>query len=212
MQTRTEKSELTLAAIVDTALELAADNGLDSLSIGDVAQRLGMSKSGVFSRVGSREALQRAVLDEYAQRITREVFVPALRLPRGLPRLEAFLSNWVAMQQRARAGSGCLFIAGAFEFDDRFDSPLREAVTDGITRLRASLRRSVIQAQAEGHLRTDAEPEQIVFELYSLMTGLMHDLRLLREPRATERMRIAFARVIDGYRSYSRSNSSTQLI
>jgi AcrR family transcriptional regulator len=201
METRTEKSELTLAAIVDTALEAAAANGLDSLSIGDVALRLGMSKSGVFSRIGSREALQRAVLEEYAQRIAREVFVPALREPRGLPRLEAFLANWMDFQRRARGGSGCLFVASAFEFDDRLDSPLREAVLEGIVRFRGTLRRSVMQAQAEGHFRADVEPEQIVYELYSLMTGMMHDLRLLRDSRASERMRIAFVRVIDSYRA-----------
>jgi AcrR family transcriptional regulator len=199
MQTRTEKAGLTLAAIVDTALAMAADNGLDSLSIGDVAQQLGMSKSGVFSRVGSREALQRAVLDEYAARITREVFVPALRQARGLPRLLGLLNNWVRIQQDPNNSKSCLFIASAFEFDDRFDSPLRQAVLEGITRFRAALRRSVIQAQSEGHLRADVEPEQIVFELYSLMAGLMHDSRLLGDEQALKRLQIAFERVVQGY-------------
>lgn len=201
METRTEKSELTLVAIVDTALQAAAASGLDSLSIGDVALRLGMSKSGVFSRVGSREALQRAVLDEYAQRITRDVFVPALRQPRGLPRLQAFLDNWMQFQERGRGGSGCLFVASAFEFDDRFDSPLREVVHEGIVRFRGTLRRSILQAQAEGHLRADVEAEQIVFELHSLMVGLMHDTRLLRDARAAERMRMACNRVIENYKT-----------
>jgi AcrR family transcriptional regulator len=200
MEARTEKSGLTLAAIVDTALELAADNGLDAITIGDVAQRLAMSKSGVFSRVGSREALQRAVLDEYAARITNEVFVPAMRQPRGLPRLQAAFNNWIDFQQRAKRGSGCLFMAGAFEFDDRMDSPLREVIFEGISRLRAALRRSVLQAQEHAHLRADVEPEQIVFEVYGLMAGLMHDVRFMRDPRAVERSLAAFNRLVDSYR------------
>jgi AcrR family transcriptional regulator len=205
METRTEKAEMTLAAIVDTALEMAADTGLDAISIGDVAQRLAMSKSGVFSRVGSREALQRAVLDEYASRITNEVFVPAMREPRGLPRVQAAFGNWIAFQQRAKAGSGCLFMAGAFEFDDRPDSPLREIILEGITRLRSALRRAVIQAQDYGHLRRDVEPEQIVFEIYGLMAGLMHDVRFMRDPRAVERAQHAFDRLIDSHRPTPRA-------
>ena len=91
METRTERSEATLGAIVDTALDMALAEGLDSLSLGEVAKRAGMSKSGVFSRIGSREALQKAVIDEYGKRFIQEVFVPAMREPRGLPRLDAIM-------------------------------------------------------------------------------------------------------------------------
>ena len=63
VETKTQRSGLTLAAILDTALGMAAADGLESLTIGEVAKRLGLSKSGVFSRVGSREALQRAVIE-----------------------------------------------------------------------------------------------------------------------------------------------------
>jgi AcrR family transcriptional regulator len=201
MEARTEKSELTRAAIVDAALELAADNGLDTLAINDVAQKLGMSKSGVFSRVGSREALQLAVLQEYADRVTREVFVPAMREPRGLPRLDGFMRNWQAFIQRSPTGCGCLYVSGAFEFDDRPDSPLKESIREGTLRLRAALRRTIIQAADEGQLKTDTDPEQLVFEIHSLMIGVMHDLRFLREPRAAQRIATAYHRLIDSYRA-----------
>jgi AcrR family transcriptional regulator len=210
MEARTEKSELTRAAIVDAALELAADNGLDAVSINDVAQKLGMSKSGVFSRVGSREALQLAVLQEYADRVTREVFVPGMREPRGLPRLDAFLRNWQAFIQRSAQGCGCLFVSGAFEFDDRPDSPLKEAIREGTLRLRAALRRTIIQAADEGQLQAGTDPEQLVFEIHSLMIGVMHDLRFLREPRAASRIATAYHRLIDSYRAAGTAQTAGQ--
>ena len=124
-KTRTARSELTLAGILDTALEMAAADGLESLTVGEVAKRLGLSKSGVFSRIGSREALQRAVIEEYDRRFLQDVFVPAMREPRGLPRLHAIVRLWLQRTADVDARIGCLYCAGAFEFDDR-DGPLRD--------------------------------------------------------------------------------------
>ncbi len=149
METRTERSGLTLAAILDTALQMAAAEGLESLTIGEVAKRLGLSKSGVFSRVGSREALQRAVLDEYDRRFLQDVFVPAMREPRGLPRLNAIMRLWLQRARDVEIRQGCIYCAGAFEFDDR-EGPLRDALLDGVMRWRAALRRTVLQAIDEG--------------------------------------------------------------
>src|SRR5262245_65136446 len=119
METKTERSGLTLAAILDTALQMVAAGGLESLTIGEVAKRLGLSKSGVFSRVGSREALQIAVLAEYDRRFVSDVFTPAMREPRGLPRLNALMSRWLDRARRVEVRQGCIHCAGAFEYDDR---------------------------------------------------------------------------------------------
>src|SRR4051794_39011846 len=107
MDTRTEKSELTLAAIVDTALDMVATGGLGSLSLGEVAKRLGISKSGVFSRVGSLESLREAVLAEFNRRFAEAVFEPALLHPRGLPRLNALVQGWI---NRATNVTGCIYV------------------------------------------------------------------------------------------------------
>src|SRR6187455_1624592 len=85
MDARTSKSELTRAAILGAALDLAAEEGLESLTLQAVADRIGLSKSGVFSRVGSREALQKAVVEEFGRRYLADVFVPAMAFPKGLP-------------------------------------------------------------------------------------------------------------------------------
>jgi len=201
MTAKTEKSELTFAAIVDAALDMAAAQGLESLSLGQVAKRLDISKSGVFSRVGSREALQQAVLDEYERRFVAAVFTPAMSQPRGLPRLNALMSLWIERACNVELLTGCIYIAGAFEFDD-VESPLREILENNLRRWRGVMVRTVRQALDEGHLRPDTDPEQLVFEVYSLMIGLMHDARFLRDPKARERVRAAYERLISTYRSF----------
>ena len=147
------RSELTLAAIVDTALDMAAAEGLESLTIGEVAKRLDLSKSGVFSRVGSREALQ--------ARRARGVRPPlrAGRLHAGDARGARPAAAEHADVALARAGArasrcaqGCIYCAGAFEYDDRH-GPLRDQLLDGVRRWRAALKRTVMQAIDAGHLR-----------------------------------------------------------
>jgi AcrR family transcriptional regulator len=195
METKTERSELTLAAILDTALQMAAAEGLESLTIGEVAKRLGLSKSGVFSRVGSREALQKAVLDEYDRRFTQDVFVPALREPRGLPRLSAMVRLWLQRVRKVEAETGCLYTKGAFEYDSR-EGPLRDMMEDGIRRLRSALKRTVIQAIDAGHLQPDTDADQLVFEIDALFIAVMRDARFLRDPKAPERAWATWERLV----------------
>lgn len=202
METKTERSGLTLAAILDTALRMAAAEGLESLTIGEVAKRLNLSKSGVFSRVGSREALQKAVLEEYDRRFLQDVLVPALREPRGLPRLEAIVRLWLDRVRRIEATQGCLYCKGAFEYDER-PGEVRELLEDGIRRWRASLKRTVIQAIDAGHLRPDTDPDQLVFEMDTLFIGLMRDARFLADPKAADRADMAWQRILASYRSES---------
>ncbi|MCW7538495.1 TetR/AcrR family transcriptional regulator [Aquabacterium sp. A7-Y] len=199
MEAKTGRSELTRAAILDTALLMAANDGLESLTIGEVAKRLGMSKSGVFSRVGSREALQRAVIEEYDRRFLQDVFVPAMREPRGLPRLNAIMRLWLQRAREVEMRTGCIYCAGAFEFDDR-EGPLRDLLLDGVTRWRATLRRTALQAVDAGHLRPDTDVEQLVFEMDGLFIALMRDARFLRDPRAADRAWASYLRLISTYR------------
>jgi AcrR family transcriptional regulator len=195
VETKTQRSGLTLTAILDVATAMAAEEGLESLTIGEVAKRLGLSKSGVFSRVGSREALQIAVIEEYDRRFLQDVFVPAMREPRGLPRLNAIMRLWLARARDVEIRQGCIYCAGAFEFDDR-DGPLRDKLLEGILGWRTALKRCVIQAIDAGHLRPDIDPDQLVFEMDGLFVALMRDARFLRETRAADRAWIAYERMI----------------
>ncbi|QGZ40182.1 TetR family transcriptional regulator [Pseudoduganella flava] len=198
----TAKSESTYATIVDAAMDMAAAEGIGKLSLGELAKRTGISKSGVFSRVGSLEALQGAVLDEYDRRFADEVFMPALQAPKGLPRLIAQVNLWLKKVSDEAPRGSCLYTAGAFEFDD-LDAPLRDRVEQGVARWRASLRKTVLQAMELGHLRPDTDPEQLVFEIYSLIIGVMHDVRFLHDDTAPKRMQRAFNRLISTYKSFN---------
>ena len=123
-----QKGQQTKAAIVDAALGLATQIGLEGLSIGALAEVTQMSKSGVFAHFGSREELQISVVREYHARFEEEVFYPALEAPRGLPRLRAMFANWMK-RTSVEIDSGCIYISGAVEFDDR-PGPVRDALAE----------------------------------------------------------------------------------
>lgn len=195
MDARTQKSEMTRAAIVGAALDLALVEGLQAITVQAVADRIGLSKSGVFSRIGSLEALQTAVIDEYGRQFVADVFVPAMQLPKGLPRLNELVARWIARTRDVQAQAGCLYVAGAFELDDQH-GPLRDALLAEVTRWRASLRRTVQMAIDAGHLREDTDPTQLVAELSSLIMGLLHDARFLRDPQAGTRAQTAWQRLL----------------
>ena len=195
METKTHRSGLTLAAILDTAINMAATDGLESLTVGELAKRLNLSKSGVFSRIGSREALQKAVIEEYDRRFLQDVFVPAMREPRGLPRLNAIMRLWLQRARDVEIQQGCIYCAGAFEYDDR-DGPLRDMLLQGVLGWRRALKRTVIQAIEAGHLAADTDPDQLVFEMDGLFVALMRDARFLRDPRAADRAWATYERLI----------------
>ncbi len=198
----TAKSEATYAAILEAAVDMAAAEGIGKVSLGELSKRTGISKSGVFSRVGSLESLQGAVLDEYDRRFADEVFLPSLQVPKGLQRLTLQVNLWLKKIGSETARGGCLYAAGAFEFDD-VPGLLRDRIEEGVVRWRASLRKTVLQAMEAGHLRPDTEPEQLVFEIYSLVIGVMHDARFLHDDTVPRRAQRAFNRLISTYKSFS---------
>jgi AcrR family transcriptional regulator len=195
---RPRKGELTRAAIVEAAMEIAAREGLEGLTIGTLADRMQMSKSGVFAHFGSREDLQLAVLKEYVRRFVDEVLRPAVRKPRGLPRLEAILDRWVAFLAR-EISVGCIMIAGGFEYDDR-PGPQRDAMVSIITGWKAELLKAIRQAVAEGQLKRGVDAQQMVFEAYGVMLAMHQDARLLRSADSGRRARAALRRLIDDAR------------
>lgn len=191
---RPRKGDATRAAIVEAGLTLARREGLEGLTIGTLAEAIAMSKSGVFAHFGSREELQLAVLNEYAGRFVDDVLRPAVRLPRGLPRLQALLENWLRLLGR-ELQQGCLMIAGASEYDDR-PGPLHDAMVSIVTGWKKELLRAIALARSEGHLHPRVDAGQLVFEIYGLMLVAHQDARLLRSKDSLKRARTALARLI----------------
>ena len=189
-----QKGQQTKAVIVDAALNLAAQIGLEGLSIGALAEVTGMSKSGVFAHFGSREELQISVVREYHTRFEQEVFYPALQAPRGLPRLRALFANWMK-RTSAEIDSGCIYISGAVEFDDR-PGPVRDALAESVNIWLAAMLRAVLQAQEEGHLLADGDAKQISFEIHALILALHYEARFLRNPQSMKRANAGFENII----------------
>ena len=192
-----QKGQQTKAAIVDAALGLATHIGLEGLSIGAVAEVMRMSKSGVFAHFGSREELQISVVREYHARFQDEVFSPALAAPRGLPRLQAMFHNWM-QRTSIEIDSGCLYISGAVEFDDR-PGPVRDTLAESVRTWLAAMTRAVEQAKQAGHLRADADEQQVAFEIHALILALHHEARFLKTPGSMARATTGFANILARY-------------
>jgi AcrR family transcriptional regulator len=192
------KGQQTRATILDAALGLASHMGLEGLSIGALADVTQMSKSGVFAHFGSREELQISVIREYHARFEEEVFFPAIKEPRGLPRLRALFERWVR-RVSVELDSGCIYISGAVEFDDR-PGPVRDALATMVRGLaRGAVARHRALAVQPGTCRPDTDPNQMLFELHGLILALHHDARFLRSPGALDRARLGFEHVISHY-------------
>ena len=188
------KGQQTKAAIVDAALGLATQIGLEGLSIGALAEVMRMSKSGVFAHFGSREELQISVVREYHRRFEEEVFLPALQQPRGLPRLCAMFQNWMN-RTSIEIDSGCIYISGAVEFDDR-PGPVRDALADSVQGWLAAINRAVAQAKEAGHLDRYADEHQIAFEIHGLILALHYEARFLKTPGSIGRAKTGFASIL----------------
>jgi len=193
-----QKGQQTRAAILDAALGLASHMGIEGLSIGALAEMMQMSKSGVFAHFGSREELQISVIREYHARFEDEVFVPAMNEARGLPRLAALFERWVR-RVSVEIDSGCIYISGAVEFDDR-PGPVRDALVAMVRTWQGALGRAITLAVEEGHLRADTDADQMLFEIHGLILALHHDARFLRNPGVLDRARAGFERVVAHYR------------
>jgi AcrR family transcriptional regulator len=190
-----KKGDRTRTLILNDALALAGEVGLEGLSIGSLAGRLGLSKSGLFAHFGSKEDLQLATLRHTQERFEQTVFRPALAVARGLPRLRALFENWLAWIARTERPGGCVILAASVEYDDR-PGLVRDALVAGQRELRGALAKAVRIAIQAGHLRADTDPWQVVFELMGIVLAVHHDRGLLDDPRALDRARTAFERLI----------------
>ncbi|MDF2467555.1 MAG: transcriptional regulator, TetR family-like protein [Ramlibacter sp.] len=192
-----QKGQQTKAAIVDAALSLATQIGLEGLSIGALAEVTQMSKSGVFAHFGSREELQISVVREYHHRFEQEVFFPAMAEERGLPRLRAMFANWMK-RTSVELDSGCIYISGAVEFDDR-PGPVRDALAWSVQTWHAAMKRAITLAKEEGHLDATTEEEQMLFEIHGLILALHYEARFLKNPGSIARAHAGFENILLRY-------------
>jgi AcrR family transcriptional regulator len=188
------KGEQTRAAILDAALDIASKEGLEGLTIGVLAERIQMSKSGVFAHFGSREDLQIQVLKEYERRFVDAVLLPSLPEKRGLPRLEAIFMRWLE-KVGMEIHSGCIYVSGASEYDDR-PGPIRDELVRMLSAWEKELMRATRQAVEAGDLPAGLSAEQVVYEMFGLTLAAHQSGRLMHRPDAVVMAKKGFDRLV----------------
>jgi len=189
------KGARTRQTILDAAVAMACEAGFESLSIGALAGRVGMSKSGLFAHFGSREELQIAAIEAAAERFAELVFVPAFTAPRGAARIQALFANWLTWVDRGGWGGGCPLQSAALEFDDR-PGPVRDAVIVHFQQLERELGRAVRLAIEAGEFRPTLEVEQFVFDLFAIVCASYYRGRLIDDETTHQRAMRAFEQLI----------------
>jgi AcrR family transcriptional regulator len=189
------KGESTRGVVLGHALALASEVGLEGITIGKLAERSEMSKSGLFAHFQSKEALQLAILDEAIARFIAQVVMPALKEPRGEPRVRALLSRWHRWARADFMPGGCVFVASIAELDDR-PGPVRDRLAscqrDWLDTLATAIRIGV----EEKHFNANLDPGQVAHELLTLAYGTHLISRLLRDPSADRRLARAVDRIL----------------
>jgi AcrR family transcriptional regulator len=184
-----ERSRL---AILTGASELATIEGLEGLSIGRLADHIGMSKSGLYAHFGSKEELQLATVGYAEEVFDYEVLLPAQQAEPGLPRLDAYVEQFLSHLQRSVFPGGCFFTSVIGEFDTRPGS-VRDRVATYVGGWLIRLREEVVAAQAQDDLDRDADPDQLVFEIQAALM-MANSLWVLSEDKAAlERARTAIS-------------------
>lgn len=191
-----EDTDRTRTAIVERAVAVASVDGLEGLTIGRLADQVGMSKSGLIRHFGTKERLQLAALEAAIARFTEEVWLPVADEPAGMGRLRAVTASWLSYVERGVFPGGCFISAASLEFDDR-PGPVRDAVVAAAELWLGLLARDAARARDAGELAPGTDPRQLAFELNAVLMGANWSHRLLRDGSAFDRARRALERLLD---------------
>ncbi|HVH45714.1 MAG TPA: TetR/AcrR family transcriptional regulator [Labilithrix sp.] len=189
------KGDETRSTVLGSAISLASTLGLEGLTIGKLAEHVGMSKSGLFAHFSSKENLQVAVLEEAVARFVALVVSPALKKARGEPRVRALFERWLEWSRADFLPGGCIFVMASVELDDR-PGPARDRLVASQRDWVDTISHAARIAVEEKHFRKDLDCAQFAHEAFSIAYGY-HFLRRLMDPAETEqRTRVAFDRLI----------------
>ena len=190
------KGEKTRQSILEAAVDIASEEGLEGLSIGRLAAELEMSKSGLFAHFGSKEELQLATIEQARKRFVDQMFLPAMKAKRGLPRLEALMTSWISYAKREVFRGGCFFYAASAEFDGR-PGVVRDRISEVMVEWLGSLENAFRMAQQEGHVDASVDPKQIAFEFNAVLMAANWSFQLFGDGGAFKRARTAMDERLD---------------
>ena len=191
--------------ILDTAMKIASRDGIEGLTIGELAKAVGMSKSGLFAHFGGKDQLQLAVLELATERFVDIVLRKSFKSAAGIPRLEAMLKNWIEHLNDERSlPGGSILISASTELDDR-PGLLRDFLQKVQQDLIANIEKAARISIEEGHFRKDLDVEQFAWSLYSFVLGYHHFKRMLEDPKAE----LHLTRSFNGLLDVARANKKT---
>lgn len=193
------KGERTRHAILTTAADLATQEGLETVSIGRLAEATGMSKSGLFAHFGSKEELQIATVEHAASLFVEEVIAPARSAPKGLPRVWALCDHKIGYLERQVFPGGCFFAATSVEFSHR-PGPVRDRIEDMLRSWLSYLEHAVEHAQQAGELDGALSAREITFELDSFALAANWQYHLFGDRRVFENARRAIRERLESLR------------
>ena len=191
---------MTRQTILRHAVQLGSKVGLSGLTIGRLAGDLHLSKSGVFARFQSKEALQTETVRFAADAFLETVIRPALRAPRGEERVRALFERWLDWPKRDPLRGGCFFVAAATELDDR-PGALRDLLVELQSGWLDALATTVRFAVEKGDFQDGVDPEQFAHDMYGVMLAYHHASRLLADEKADARARKSFEGLLRAARS-----------
>lgn len=193
------KGQRTRNSILEVAAALATEEGLDPLSIGRLAEAMGMSKSGLFAHFGSKEELQLATVEHAAALFVAEVIDPARSAPKGLARTWALCDHMIGYSERQVFPGGCFFAATSFEFNNR-SGPVRDRIESMIRSWLSYLEHSVEQAQEAGEIDPKVSPREITFQLDAFAQASNAQYQLFRDPQVFDDARRAIQERLESLR------------
>lgn len=197
--TSTVKGTTTRQRILEQGLELVSQEGFTGISIGQLAERTQLSKSGLFAHFGSLETLQLEVLHHAAELARKEVMEPALLEAKGLPRLQKYFERLLGWAARSGLPGGCPFVSASFEFDD-VEGPVREHVVATLDRMLEFSQQFILEAVEEKQLSKDVNAKYLAWQLLGIYTTHHTMQRLMRDPEADKMAEQAFQILISPYR------------
>jgi AcrR family transcriptional regulator len=192
---RRARGDRTRRTILDRAVQIASAEGLEGLSIGRLAEELGVSKSGLFAHFGSKTDLQVATV-QTAREVFLDEVVAAARVGGGAQEIFSLTDAWLGYMEREVFRGGCFFSAASLEFDGR-PGPVRDEIASMVSEWLMALEAAIQDAQEAGHVSVDLDPRQLAFELHSLGMGANWAFQLYQDREAFDRARAAIRQRVD---------------
>lgn len=191
-----DKGIETREKILHAAMHMVRENGFDSLTIGETAKQVGMSKSGVFAHFESRDELLLNVIAFTALDFKVQVFDKALQHKRGLERINALSRYWIRWSNQP--SGGCPFMSGAFEFDDR-PGVIRDALVKQEKAVHDIWERAARIAVEENEFKAETDCKQFAFEIFGNLLSFQIYKRLLNDVKAGQMYNISFQNILSRY-------------